>query len=287
MEGTGVPLVTPFDDEGQIDTRILRRLVSWVTEEGVDFVVPCGSNGESELLTLQERARVIETVVDEASVPVLAGTGHPGLVETRKQTALAAESGVDGALVVTPYYYRQDQAALESYYRRLADAADVPVYLYSVPAKTGVSLDPETVARLSEHDNIHGMKDSSGDMVRLTREHRLTDADFDLFIGNGSLYAQGLDVGIRGGILALANVVPGATAEIFRMHRDGETAAARRLNGDLVDLNQAVTERYGVPGVKAAMRMRGAPAGSLRSPHRPVDDDDRREIQRLVSAVAE
>lgn len=287
MEGTGVPLVTPFDDEGAVNTEKLRSLVSWVTDAGVDFVVPCGSNGESELLTLQERARVIETVVDESSVPVLAGTGHPGIVETREQTALAAEAGVDGALVVTPYYYQQDQAALTSYYRRVADESSVPVYLYSVPGKTGVTLEPETVATLSDHDNVHGMKDSSGDMVRLTREYRLTDTAFELYIGNGSLYAQGLDVGISGGILAVANVVPDLAGAIFRMHRNGEMAAARRSNGELVDLNQAVTGRYGVPGVIAAMRMRDAPAGSLRSPHRPVDDDTRREIRRLVKAAAE
>lgn len=287
MQGTGVPVVTPFDDDGQIDTERLRSVVSWMIESGIDFLVPCGSNGESELMTLEERAQVVETVVDESSVPVLAGTGHPGLEETIEQTARAAEAGADAALVVTPYYYQHDQSTIEAYYRQVADASDIPVYLYSVPGKTHVKLDPQTVASLATHENIQGMKDSSGDIVTLQQERRLTDEEFDLFIGNGSLYAQGLDVGTAGGILALANVVPDLATEIYRRHRDGDADGARRLNGDLVDLNQAVTARFGVPGVKAAMKVRDAPAGALRSPFTPLDDEPRAEIERLVTAAVQ
>jgi len=287
MQGTGVPVVTPFDETGQIDSERLRDVVSWMVDAGVDFVVPCGSNGESELLSLAERARVVEEVVEVSSVPVLAGTGHPGFAETREQTARAAAAGADAALVVTPYYYGHDQATVETYYRRVADASDIPIYLYSVPGKTGFKLAPETVGRLSTHDNIHGMKDSSGDIVTLQREQRLTDDDFELFIGNGSLYAQGLDVGTAGGVLALANVVPDLATDIYRQHRDGSADEARALNGDLVDLNQAVTARYGVPGVKAAMRARDVPAGTVRSPLTPLDDDAREEVEGLVAAAVE
>lgn len=287
MQGTGVPVVTPFDESGQIDVGRLRDVVSWITDAGVDFVVPCGSNGESELLSLEERARVVEAVVEMSPVPVVAGTGHPGFAETREQTARAAAAGADAALVVTPHYYGHDQATVETYYRRVADSSDIPIYLYSVPAKTGFTLEPETVERLATHDNIHGMKDSSGDIVALQREHRLTDDDFELFIGNGSLYAQGLDVGTAGGILALANVVPGLATDIYRSHRDGRADTARGLNGGLVDLNQAVTARYGVPGVKAAMRARGVPAGTARSPLTPLDDSARQDVEHLVAAAVE
>ena len=285
MDGTGVPIVTPFDESGRIATDRLEELVAWLVDSGADFLVPCGSNGESELMTLEERARVVEAVVDASSVPVLAGTGHPGLEETRRQTARAAEAGADGALVVTPFYYRHDQSTIETYYRRVADASDVPVYLYSVPGKTGVKLGPETVAALASHDNIGGMKDSSGDLVTLQRERRLTEDDFDLFIGNGSLYAQGLGVGTAGGILALANVVPELVAEVYRRHAEGDGAGARALNADLVDLNQAITARYGVPGVKAAMRARDRRVGTVRSPLGPLDDEGRIEVERLVASA--
>lgn len=285
MDGTGVPLVTPFNPDGSVAPDQLRQLVTWMIEAGVDFVVPCGSNGESELMTVEERATVIETVVDASSVPVLAGTGHPGLAETSRQTAMAAEAGADGALVVTPYYYSHDQATIKRYYRQVADAADIPIYLYSVPGKTGVKLQPETVADLAAHDNIHGMKDSSGDLVTLQQERRRTEDDFELFVGNGSLYAQGLDVGTDGGVLALANVVPDLTSEILRRHSSGDADGARNLNGSLVDLNQAVTARYGVPGVKAAMRSRDQQVGHLRAPFRPLEGDARAEVEDLVATA--
>lgn len=285
MDGTGVPLVTPFDSNGTIAADRLEALVSWVVDAGIDFVVPCGSNGESELMSVEERASVVETVVEAASVPVLAGTGHPGLAETRRQTALAADAGADGALVVTPYYYSHDQATIERYYRLVADASDIPVYLYNVPGKTGVSLEPETVASVADHDNIHGLKDSSGDLIALQRERRLTGDDFELFVGNGSLYAQGLDVGTDGGVLAMANVVPDLASEIWRRHTGGDADGARELNGALVDLNQAVTARYGVPGVKAAMRARDQQVGHLRSPLSPLDGDQRAEVEDLLAVA--
>ena len=282
MEGTGVPLVTPFAEDGSVDESKLRELVGWVVDAGVDFIVPCGSNGESELLTTEERARVTEVVVEAADVPVMAGTGHPGFVETARQTELAAEAGADGALVVTPFYFSPGQDAFEAYYRRLADESQLPIYLYSVPGKTGEHLEPGTVAALSGHGNVAGMKDSSGNVVRLLEERRLADDGFDLFIGSGSLYSQGLDAGTAGGILALANVVPELAAEVLSRHRDGDAEGARALNAELVELNQAVTARYGVPGVKAAMEHRGVPAGQPRSPLLPLDDDARREVERLV-----
>jgi dihydrodipicolinate synthase/N-acetylneuraminate lyase len=282
MEGTGVPLVTPFDQSGGVGESKLRSVASWVVEKGVDFVVPCGSNGESELMTADERASVVRIVADEVSVPVLAGTGHPGFAETREQTRRAANAGADGALVVTPFYFGHDQADFEAYYRRLADESDLPVYLYSVPSKTGTRLDPGTVGSLSDHDNVAGMKDSSGDMVAFQRERRLAGPEFDLFIGSGSLYAPGLDAGADGGVLALANVVPELASEIHRRNREGDQEGARKLCASLVDLNQAITARYGVPGVKEAMRYRGVSVGHARSPHTALEGEAVDEIHSLV-----
>jgi 4-hydroxy-tetrahydrodipicolinate synthase len=282
VNGTGVPLVTPFDDDGTVDETGLRAVCRWVVDGGVDFVVPCGSNGEAELMTVAERAEVVRIVADEVSVPVLAGTGHPGFAETREQTRRAREAGADGALVVTPFYFSHSQERLRAYYERLADESDLPIYLYSVPAKTGLALDPETVATLAEHDTVAGMKDSAGDMVRFGRERRVTGPDFDLFVGSGSLYATALDAGADGGVMALANVVPGVAAEVHARHEAGDHAAARELCASTVDLNEAITSRYGVPAVKAAMRYRDVPAGSVRSPLQPLDGEAAREVRALV-----
>jgi dihydrodipicolinate synthase/N-acetylneuraminate lyase len=286
VKGIGPPLATPFTEDGELDEDALCELVSWVESRGVDFLVPCGSNSEVELMTAEERARVIELVAREASVPVLAGTGHPGYEATRRATADAARAGADAALVITPFYYDHDDETLAAYYRDLADEADVPIYLYSVPPYTGVTLSPDVVGELATHPNIAGMKDSSGDVEAFVRERRRTaDADFDLLVGAGGVLAQALDAGADGGVLALANVAPEAAVEVYETHRAGDHAAARERNADLIDLNRAVTGDHGIPGLKAAMRARGAPAGHPRRPFRPASADVRDELEALLSVL--
>jgi len=280
LTGVGPPLATPFDEDGALDEAALRELVAWL-DPHVHFLVPCGSSGEAAKTAPQERARVVEVVADAADVPVLAGTGTPGLVPTLDATKRAAEAGADAALVVTPYYYDHDQGTLAGYYRRVADASPVPVYLYSVPAYTGTRLDPETVGDLADHPNVAGMKDSSGDLSAFQRIRDRTPADFDLLVGSGGVLAPALDAGGDGGVLGLANVVP-EVAAVYERHVDGDHEAARELNRALVELNHAVTARYGVAGAKTAMRHRGAPAGLPRAPHRELADDERAELRRLV-----
>ena len=285
MNGVAAPVVTPFTQDGDVDEPALADLVGWLEDRGVDFLVPCGSTSEAELLTAAERTRVIDTVADAASVPILAGTGSPGLRETREATTAAADAGADAALVVTPFYYPHDRSALADYYRDVADAAPIPVYLYSVPTFTDVRLYPETAADLATHPNVAGMKDSAGDVgsfVRLVR--RTDDADFDPIVGSGGVFAQALAAGATGGILALANVAPEVTARISEAAGD-DPETARRLNAAVTELNHAVTSAFGIPGLKYAMRQRGAPAGHARSPHRPPDADARERLDALVAAL--
>jgi dihydrodipicolinate synthase/N-acetylneuraminate lyase len=286
MEGIGPPLVTPFDEAGDVDHDRLRELVAWVEARGVDFLVPCGSNSEAELMTADERAAVVGTVADAASVPVVAGTGSPGKRETLAATHAAADAGADAAMVVTPFYYEHDQPALEVYYREVADASPLPVYLYSVPTYTDVRLEPATVGRLATHPSVAGMKDSSGDLEAFVRTRRRTaDAEFDLMVGSGGILAGALAAGGTGGVLGLANLAPAAVAEVAAAHAAGDLARARRRNADLVELNRAVTAEFGVPGVKWAMRERGAPAGRARAPHRPPDETARDRLAAVLDAA--
>ena len=283
MEGTGVPLVTPFDERGDIDESKLAELVGWVEEKGVDFIVPCGSNSEAELMTAEERARVVEIVVESASVPILAGTGHPGLRESTIQTELAASAGADAALIVTPFYFSHSQEDMAIYYKKLAELISIPVYLYSVPKFTHVSLEPDTIARLSDEENIKGMKDSSGisdlfqQVVEVTKEK-----EFDMLVGAGGIYAQALEMGATGGVLALANIAPEKCSEIYQLYKKGDSENAKILNDELVELNRGVTGTYGISGLKAAMEMRGAPAGFSRSPHRGVGGAEKEGLQNLL-----
>lgn len=287
MQGVGPPLVTPFTEEGELDEASLRDLVGWVEDRGVDFIVPCGSNSEAELMTAAERARVVEVVASEASVPVLAGTGSPGLRETLSATEAAADAGADGALVVTPFYYDHGQDALADYYRELADASPIPVYLYSVPAYTGVRIQPETVERLADHPNVAGMKDSTGNVAEFVRTVRRTaDADFDPMVGTAGVLAQALSAGATGGVVALANLAPAASRAVYGAFADGDPERARDLNADLVELNRAVTATHGIAGLKYAMRERGAPAGHVRTPHRPADAAARERLDGLLDALS-
>lgn len=284
MEGTGVPLVTPFEGDGSIDEDALASLATWMVDAGLDFLVPCGSTSEGELMTLEERARVTEIVIDAVpdDVPVLAGTGHPGFEETMRQTDLAAEAGADAALVIIPHYFSHDQATLEAYFRAVADAASIPIYLYSMPALTGMRLEPDTVAALADHENVHGLKDSSGDLGLFQRYiDAVGDSDFDCLVGSGNIYAPALDAGAAGGILAVSNAVPERASEIYRLHQ-GSKDAARTVSQHIVPLNHAVTSEYGIPGLKAAMRSRDLAAGLPRTPFRDVDEDVAAELSALV-----
>lgn len=288
MHGTGVPLVTPFDSSGRVDRARLRDLVAWLEDRGVDFLVPCGSSGEAPLLTTDERIRVVETVAEATALPVLAGTGHEGFEPTLETTERAAAAGADAALVVTPSYYGSDGEALAAYYRDLADDSSIPIYLYSVPKFTDHALSPRTVASLAAHENIAGIKDSSGSLESLQRLVRRTaDGSFAVLVGSGSVYAAGLAAGAEGGVLAMANVVPERASEIYRLHDGGEGDAARARNADLVELNRAVTAEYGVPGIKAALSLRDQPVGPPRRPLRSLDTDSKRDLEATLAAALE
>lgn len=274
MQGTAAPIVTPFTPDGALNHEALADLATSLVEAGLDFLVPAGSTSEAPLLTAEERSAVIETVVEAVGdVPVVAGTGHPGYEATMRQTEAAAEAGADAALVVTPFYYTHDQATLEAYYRDVANGSPLPVYLYSVPKFTSVRVEPETAISLSSHENVAGMKDSSGDLASVQQIVSGTgDADFDVLVGAGSLLAPALDAGAEGGILALANIAPERVSEIYRLHEAGQDEEARAMNRELVGLNRAITAEYGVPGLKAAMAFRGFPAGQPRRPFQPLED---------------
>ena len=288
MHGTGVPLATPFDDTGDVDHDALETIAAWLEDGGVDVLVPCGSTGEAPLLTIDERVAVIETVVEATDLPVLAGTGWEGYEPTLETTARAAEAGADAALVITPSYYGSDDAALEAYYRDLADESPIPVVLYSVPKFTGHALAPETAASLAAHENVTGIKDSSGSLESIQRLVALTaDEEFSVLVGSGSVYAAGLAAGADGGVLALANAVPGRASEIRRLQEAGRVDAARELNAALVELNRAVTAEYGVPGVKAALEARDQPAGDPRRPLRTLEGDDRAIVESVLEETLE
>lgn len=282
MDGLAPAMVTPFDRAGQLDVERLVELVAWFEARGVDFLVPCGSTGSAPLLTAAERRTVIETVVDAASVPVLAGTGQPGRMATVAASRDAAAAGADGVLVVTPFYYTHEQPALADYYASLVDAVSVPIHLYSVPKFTGTRLEPDTVDQLAGLDGIVGMKDSSGDIATVFRLLEVTAnrPSFDLLVGATPAVDPALARGAAGGILGIANVAPALAGDVVSSAERPAPAATR-----LQHLDTEILGRYGIPGVKCAMRSRGVSAGYPRSPFQPLADAARERIDRTMKTV--
>lgn len=261
------------------------NFTKWFSSDISGYVV-LGSTGERVHLDERECLEVIET--SRRLVPndkaFIVGAGQQSTRVTIDETKRYAQAGADALLVITPYYYRSaiTQEALYKYYVAVADASPVPVILYSMPALTGISIAPETVARLSEHPNIIGLKDSSDDMSNLSKTIQLVSDDFAVLTGNGpSLYAA-LCAGARGGILAVGCVAPKLCIEIYDAFQAGEHDKAQELQRKLTPLARAVTVKYGIGGLKAAMDLVGLYGGPVRAPLENASDEAKQEIARLL-----
>lgn len=289
LKGILLPTTTPFDRNGQISTPdITSNIKSWSARGVIGFVI-LGSTGERVHLDEREYLEVIKVSRAATDSIVIAGAGQQSTINTIKEITNAARAGAQAVLVITPYFYRpaMTQDTLVNYYTAVADASPVPVLLYSMPALTGIKIEPETVARLSEHANIIGVKDSSNDIdgFRLTVE--LCPPDFAVMTGNGTVLLDALRAGATGGILAVGCVVPEVCVEIFRAFESGELERAKKLQTELTPLASAVTTKYGIGGLKAALDLAGYRGGAVRAPLRPPDDAARAEINELFHRITE
>jgi 4-hydroxy-2-oxoglutarate aldolase len=253
-----------------VDLASLRaNLQRWNAEPLTGYVVG-GSNGEYVMLTLEERVECVR-VAREATPrdrALIAGSALESTRATIELTRRMAEAGADIAIVVTPSYYkgRMTVSALENHYRQVADAAPIPVLLYNVPANTGLDLPAQAVVNLATHPNILGMKESGGDVTKIGHMVRETPDDFQILAGSAGFLLAALAVGAVGGVAALANIAATKLAEMVACFQRGDMPEARRLQLPLIEANGAVTARFGVPGLKAAMDMLGYYGGPVRSP---------------------
>ena len=286
MRGVLLPFTTPFDNDDCINARALRSNVERWNKTGISGHVVLGSTGERVHLNERECLTVIETA--RACVPkqmaFIVGAGQQSTQATVDEVRHVAEAGADAELVITPHFYRAEmtQAALINYYTAAADASPVPVLLYSVPQLTGVTIQPETIARLSEHENIIGVKDSSGDILALAETVRLVPDDFVVLTGNGSALYPALCVGARGGILAIGCIAPRLAVEIYEAFQVGEHERARSLQQRLSRLTRGVLGRYGISGLKAALDMLSYTGGHVRAPLQDASEEARREIAKVL-----
>ena len=286
MRGILLPTTSPFTDAQELDLEAsVKNLRKWV-RTGITGIVILGSTGERVHLDEREYVRVLETARTEvpAELAFIVGAGQHSTVGTVREIQKAADLGVDAVLVITPHYYRSamTQDALVSYYTAVADDSPVPVLLYSMPALTGIKIEPETIARLSEHPNIIGVKDSSNDVNGFAATVRVCPADFAVLTGNGTVLLDSLQAGATGAILAVGCVVPEICVEIVRAFAANNAERAASLQARLTPLAAAVTTRFGIGGLKASLDMAGYQGGAVRSPLRSPDESARKEIAALL-----
>jgi 4-hydroxy-2-oxoglutarate aldolase len=285
LSGLLLPVTTPFKDGEDIDAEgLTSNLAKW-NRMGVTGYVVLGSTGERVNLDESEYLEVIETARRDLpeTLTFIVGAGQQSTRSTINEIERAARAGAQAVLVITPHYYRSavTQDALVNHYAAVADAASIPIILYSMPDLTGIKIEPETAARLSENPNIIGIKDSSNDVAKLRETVRLVRKDFAVMVGNGTVFSEALQAGARGGILAVGCVVPELCLEIYRAVQAGEIDHASVLQENLTPLARAVTKTYGIGGLKAALEMAGYVGGSVRAPLRRPDEEACKEIEDL------
>ncbi|MDQ6663649.1 MAG: 4-hydroxy-tetrahydrodipicolinate synthase [Acidobacteriota bacterium] len=282
--GCGTALVTPFHGDLSLDEQTLRRLIRRQIEEGIDFLVPCGTTGESPTLSREEHLRVIEIAVDEAKgeTPVLAGAGG---YNTREVIELAREIeslGADGILSVTPYYNRPTQEGLFQHFQMIAEAIGLPIIVYSVQGRTGVNVEPGTLARLAEIENIVGVKEASGNISQIASVIHQVPAEFLVLSGDDAIALPVIALGGQGIISVVSNQIPGEMMRLARHSLEGNFAKARELQRKYLPLmNINFVESNPIP-VKAGMAMMGLLEPIYRLPMVPPKFESEAKIQDVL-----
>lgn len=283
--GAGVAIVTPFKENGEVNYEKFAELVEFQIENGTDAIIVCGTTGEASTLTHEEHLEVIKYCVEKVAgrIPVVAGTGS-NCTETAIYLSKEAEKyGVDGLLLVTPYYNKATQKGLYNHFKAVADAVKIPIILYNVPGRTGCNVLPETIVKLcTEVENIVGVKEASGNISQVTKLMALAGDKVDLYSGNDDQIVALLAMGGKGVISVLSNVAPKETHEICQKFFDGDIAGSRELQLKSIELFDALFCEVNPIPVKKALNLMGMEVGSLRM---PLSDMDEANVPKMEKAL--
>ena len=294
LKGCGTALVTPFDKSGaSIDEAALRRTVRRQLEGGIDFLVPCGTTGESPVLNSKEHFRVVEIVLEEAKdkVAVIAGAGGNNTERVREGIEELERMGVDGILSVSPYYNKPTQEGLYQHYRALAEATRLPILVYNVPGRTGSNVEPKTLARLAAFPNIIGVKEASGNMAQIDEILRSMSAQFGperfrVISGDDALTLPMLAIGAVGVISVVSNVAPRDMREMVSLANAGDLIGARKIHRRLLPLMQVLFVEANPIPVKFALSAMGLMPLSYRLPLVPPSAESQAKIQKVLEELA-
>ncbi len=269
FKGAGVAIVTPMKENEEVNYEKLQELIEWQIAEGTDSIIIVGTTGESSTLSTEEHAEVIKAAVKYVNhrVPVIAGTGSNCTREAIHLCQEAEEAGVDGLLVVTPYYNKATQGGLIRYYTEIAESVKIPIIMYNVPGRTGCNILPETAATLFKNvDNIVGIKEATGNVAQAVKLMNLTDGKIDLYSGEDGIVVPLMAIGAKGVISVWSNVAPKQVHDMCAAFERGDVATAMRMQIEAQPLVDALFSEVNPIPVKKALNLMGKEVGPLRSP---------------------
>lgn len=269
FKGAGVAIVTPMKENEEVNYEKLQELIEWQIAEGTDSIIIVGTTGESSTLSTEEHAEVIKAAVKyvDHRVPVIAGTGSNCTREAIHLCQEAEEAGVDGLLVVTPYYNKATQGGLIRYYTEIAESVKIPIIMYNVPGRTGCNILPETAATLFKNvDNIVGIKEATGNVAQAVKLMNLTDGKIDLYSGEDGIVVPLMAIGAKGVISVWSNIAPKQVHDMCAAFENGDVATAMRMQIEAQPLVDALFSEVNPIPVKKALNLMGKEVGPLRSP---------------------
>lgn len=286
FKGAGVAIVTPMKSNGEVNYEKLEELIDFQIKEGTDAIIIAGTTGESSCLTMEEHRDVIEAAVRFVNhrVPVVAGTGSNCTQTAIQLSKEAEEAGVDGLLIVTPYYNKTSQAGLVKHYSSIAQNTKSPIIMYNVPGRTGCNLLPETVATLyNMEENIVGLKEATGNMAQASKTMNLTDGKLDMYSGEDGLVLPLMSIGAVGVISVWSNVAPAKVHALCDSFFKGDIATAQKLQREALPLVDALFSDVNPIPVKTAMNLMGMEAGPLRLPLCEMGDEAKAKLARAMT----
>ena len=287
FEGAGVALVTPFKENGEVNYEKLEEIVEEQIAGGTDSIIVCGTTGEASTMSHEEHLDVVGYVckVTGKRIPVIAGTGS-NCTETAVYLSVEAQSrGADGLLLVSPYYNKATQNGLKAHFKAVADAVKIPILLYNIPGRTGVTILPQTIADLCKNvENIVGVKEASGNFSAIATLMNLADGKVDLYSGNDDQIVPLLSLGGKGVISVLSNVAPRQTHDICAAYFEGDTARSAKLQLDAIPLITELFAEVNPIPVKAAMNLMGRNVGPLRLPLTEMEPQNQEKLKAAMIA---
>lgn len=283
FKGSGVAIITPFNEDG-IDYEKLRELLEWHIKESTDAIIICGTTGEAATMTEQEKKDAIKFTVDVINkrIPVIAGTGGNNTKAAIEMSLYAESVGVDGLLVVTPYYNKTNAEGLIMHFKAINDAVKTPIILYNVPGRTNMNITPETLLKLIQLNNVVAIKEASGDLSQVAKMKALCQDKIDIYSGNDDLIIPTLSLGGIGVISVAANIVPKEIHDMCDLYLNGDCFKATKLQLDYLELlNDLFIETNPIP-VKTAMNIMKMNVGELRLPLYKMNDKNKKTLENTL-----